>query len=559
MAETCAKRAADTEEASFDESNSKRRKKSNGKTNGSHQGPKLRECAKCHSSKDPSAFSPRQRKKGAEAKCRSCIEGENPSTGSTQQNKPSGRPLLQCHGCFNLKHRTKSFSAEELAKGSAAQCHGCVKIAQGLEKLKVLKQCSRCCNQFKLADFPKSEREKQEGPLCNGCWHKTQIPTKRCNGCYAYLKLNRFSSYQKSKCLDCEWEPIDDRHIVSRIIEGLEPRECQVCHQFMGSSGFSFYRWMDTPVSAKISCLECLSPEEEEQQQRDANWKLAKQMAIAYGIKFGAMNYKYPNAIHFKSTFGSEPPESLEGTYQIIFCTGWISKNRTNPGTFTLEKVEDNDGTPSYLGRVEFRSQQGATALHGNNYAISNTSMNARDRVKVSRRRKYPWKMKFVLDPDSSNKFGDFEVVTSKLWVISKRLALPWIPTVKGSKELSFDYDKQVKFDSLEEAEKLHRWHQNRYSNSWIVNHLPPLTPDIAQHILEYVTVWSPPPVLFFEPGDLLLRTRWDETTDLILRKVGPHGCSRMEEPLATVSAQQMADRLWEQVPHRWGDYGTGT
>ena len=63
-----------------------------------------------------------------------------------------------------------------------------------------------------------------------------------------------------------------------------------------------------------------------------------------------------------------------------------------------------------------------------------------------------------------------------------------------------------LEFDTLEEAELIAKKAKD-HSDSWLCNHLG-MDAYVAKHILEFVA-WRPDPVLFLEPGDLLLKVEW--------------------------------------------------
>jgi hypothetical protein len=65
----------------------------------------------------------------------------------------------------------------------------------------------------------------------------------------------------------------------------------------------------------------------------------------------------------------------------------------------------------------------------------------------------------------------------------------------------------EVQFDSIEEARRIQRNYFHSNQHSWIHNHLN-LPESVGSLIAQFVV---PPPLFFFEPGDLWLHMRWDE------------------------------------------------
>lgn len=73
------------------------------------------------------------------------------------------------------------------------------------------------------------------------------------------------------------------------------------------------------------------------------------------------------------------------------------------------------------------------------------------------------------------------------------------------------NYDDNIEL-SIEEAEKLQTNHDNRHERSWLVRCMN-LPPEMAKLISDF-NLSCPNPVLFFEPGDLVIQVEWDETSD---------------------------------------------
>lgn len=121
---------------------------------------------------------------------------------------------------------------------------------------------------------------------------------------------------------------------------------------------------------------------------------------------------------------------------------------------------------------------------------------------------------------------GD-EVIEATLRVFGERCGLPWLMDEEGCN--SENENTPFKFDTLEEAELVAK-KANDYSDLWLCSHLEGVDAFLAKHIHEFVA-WRPDPVLFLEPGDLLLSVFWrDEMhestigTWLIARKAAAAG-----------------------------------
>jgi hypothetical protein len=118
------------------------------------------------------------------------------------------------------------------------------------------------------------------------------------------------------------------------------------------------------------------------------------------------------------------------------------------------------------------------------------------------------WSTEFVvtgLDANVELEFrpqGD-EIITATLKVLDKRFGLPWLMDENYS---NLDECVPFKFDTLEEAEFIAK-KANDHSDSWLCNHLG-MDAYVAKHIHEFVA-WRPDPVLFLEPGDLILHVKW--------------------------------------------------
>ncbi|KAL3902735.1 MAG: hypothetical protein SGILL_010717, partial [Bacillariaceae sp.] len=105
------------------------------------------------------------------------------------------------------------------------------------------------------------------------------------------------------------------------------------------------------------------------------------------------------------------------------------------------------------------------------------------------------------------------ETPCSYLKCVKERFAFP---RIKNEDPDDNRPGEKTQFSTLEEAEALM---ERRFANSWIVhNKVGNCDEKVARHILEYAAA-EPPPVFFVEPGDLILKTEWIDSSICILRK----------------------------------------
>lgn len=112
-------------------------------------------------------------------------------------------------------------------------------------------------------------------------------------------------------------------------------------------------------------------------------------------------------------------------------------------------------------------------------------------------------------DDDDSCAAGDRldEFCGASLSIIGKRTPLAladtdFLPSATGKRVISIKSKGGVsKPESIEEAESMLKRYRDG-SNSWMCQHLPGIKAKIAARVREFIT---PPPILFLEPGDLLV------------------------------------------------------
>jgi hypothetical protein len=225
--------------------------------------------------------------------------------------------------------------------------------------------------------------------------------------------------------------------------------------------------------------------------------------------------------------FATEPAtalftqDDLVGKYDLYFHYGVGPKmshreQRTTVGTLTLEMRGDEQHQPGRfdgaITRPPHRIGMFAYKVWGMDYDFRETG-----------RREHMYDGSAVLECGITE--GDLIIFQGHLndWPnldsrvtkcvelrrVQTKLPLFW----RGREQDCTEHQKVAETTSLVEAEELVRQHDELYSqNSWMLRHWPQLNAEIARRIHGYIGIGSsrcPPPVLFIEPGDLCITTRW--------------------------------------------------
>jgi len=99
--------------------------------------------------------------------------------------------------------------------------------------------------------------------------------------------------------------------------------------------------------------------------------------------------------------------------------------------------------------------------------------------------------------------------IAGRIYIISKRVTLPWIPRESDSEDFSLEDDFISPFSSLQEAETLAQ-ESVLGKRSFIKRLSPTLNDKTATCIAEFASS-APPPVFFLEPGALWLQMDWND------------------------------------------------
>lgn len=100
--------------------------------------------------------------------------------------------------------------------------------------------------------------------------------------------------------------------------------------------------------------------------------------------------------------------------------------------------------------------------------------------------------------------------MSGRIRQLKERVACRWIPDESVlSQDAASDAGLVPRFNVAEEADEYLATLEPDFSSSWLRRHFR-LETGIVSLIHEYSRAWKPePPVLFFEPGDLVVDAKW--------------------------------------------------
>ncbi|CAB9518188.1 expressed unknown protein [Seminavis robusta] len=225
-------------------------------------------------------------------------------------------------------------------------------------------------------------------------------------------------------------------------------------------------------------------------------------------------------------------PRSVVGTYDIIYhhgeWSGGQDESRTTKGTCrfwlttdeeigaannerSLEAVTHARDDENISGRMEFDKELRLThnACFQKDYTLGSCD---------------GFVFQTILENEecdaTGNRYMGYELSKSFLFRIHRRVACPWMKYEFS--EHNREEGDSVKFETLEEAEALMENYEKGDPKHWLARHtclVPEVIPPIRQFLIQ-----QRKPVLFLEPGDLVLNTTWGDTrlrcdTSCILRR----------------------------------------
>jgi Stc1 domain len=331
-----------------------------------------------------------------------------------------------------------------------------------------------------------------------------------CTGCHVIKNRKRFPGTERRKtspkCQIC-WDKVL-----------CLPRQCNTCREIKDENQFSKKQWHDYAFEQR-QCFTCF-PIAKEDWLEALSWALTNR-------KRGYQCYSCPHHPDWTRGFATGATalftkDDLVGTYDIFYHYGVGPKKikdkeqRTTAGTLTVEmkNVEDDEGQQQerFVGSVTRPRHLAGTYAYrvwGMDYFFRETN-----------RREHGYDGSAVMECSLSE--GDLRIYMAHLndWpnlefrvnnCVEIRRCDTKVPLFWRGREQDCTEDQKVsETTNLVEAEELLRRHEESYSqNSWIGHHLPQLNTEIAGRIHGYIGTSRPPPVLFIEPGDLCITTRW--------------------------------------------------
>lgn len=286
-------------------------------------------------------------------------------------------------------------------------------------------------------------------------------------------------------------------------------------------------------LAMKYTCTDCKEEEEYEEDMRIS--------AILY--KHGVEFYNFTKVFELNQdyrrdedetselllTYSKTIPTDLAGTYDIIFQRGnhygVDIESRTTKGTAVLE---EDVAKKTFSGRVEFHPELQVSDIVSfqHDFTLENGK---HDFVRIDTPDGF-WRCLFkayLVDEDAKKIVQGENSRTAYLISITNQSAIPLMKyEYYGEEEEACSSENMVMFETLEEAKNLMKKHEERQSckNSWLVRHKG-LPAPVAQLVRQFVCN-VPKPVLFLEPGDLVLTVNWSGSfhpphcyTDTVLRK----------------------------------------
>jgi len=204
-------------------------------------------------------------------------------------------------------------------------------------------------------------------------------------------------------------------------------------------------------------------------------------------------------------------PSDFQGEYDIIYhygdCDDGEIQNRTSKGKVA---IGETDGIVEFDKAIKFKPH----FLYQSDFKLSNL---------VADEKYEFWKCNceaMLIDEDARGHIHeDDDPMSGNIIQIKERIACGLLKEEDGD-------DSDIKFNSIEEAEKLNDDHSKKYlfESSWLVGHKG-LPQDVATSIHRLNERNAPKPVFFLEPGDLLLHVDWSDDfrepawTECVLRK----------------------------------------
>mmetsp|Transcript_28528 Transcript_28528/g.51674 ORF Transcript_28528/g.51674 Transcript_28528/m.51674 type:complete len:461 (+) Transcript_28528:123-1505(+) len=413
-----------------------------------------------------------------------------------------------CAECNQVKE-TQSFSKNQRKKGANAKCTDCCTQQ---------KECSDCKKPKSRGAYGEDQWKLEEGAICKKC---VQYPKKECSDCKCKKSSSQYKLQEDAVCKEChhatlEKKRVEERERTERLAK--EPRLCVLCNQKKTKEAFSTHQWdpyIETEMSfgriERRKCLKCFPKEQEDEIRRLEQLECERQekeefeMESISGVlelknESGCVCYNLP--AEWELPFRDSPPCDICGDHNVIFQCSFFyegAEERTTRGKLVLK---EQDGL--LHGRVDIDEDIPVGAAFHFNADFDFDEMPTKNAQHSER----IWGTEFVvtgLDANVELEFrpqGD-EVITATLKVLDKRFGLPWLMDENYS---NLDECVPFKFDTLEEAEFIAK-KANDHSDSWLCNHLG-MDAYVAKHIHEFVA-WRPDPVLFLEPGDLILHVKW--------------------------------------------------
>lgn len=422
-----------------------------------------RKCASCSVTKPIVEFSKNQRSKGERGRCKGCV--------SSAMATPSSATATPT-------------TTKENKKRTASVTPG---PPTAIKQVKIV--CTKCLGGKKNNEFPKDEATNGPSP-----------PTRTCTAC-----IIDEISLPCSACGDVS-KSVEDFSFIQLGLLRLVIQK-----RYAGGNTTAQVKKMALDLSSenKLECLDCATIRKAKEKRQD---ELHRQEMMA---KHNIQLYDYYHSVPDKEYSKTQPPDTgpLAGEYDIVFhsgvCTVEDVENRTTKGTVVLKEDDSADGTV-VSGVVEFHPElrlsqtlcfQRDFRLSQGSHGIFKDTCNQQECWECSLKAK-------LVDKEAADVVHYCDQARASLRRIAKRVALPWM-----KKEWPEDNDdepsafEKVALTSLQHAEELAAQHETT-------------GPDDAASSKS-----KPKPVLFLEPGDLILHTEWSDdhreevVTNCVLRK----------------------------------------
>eukprot|EP00547_Thalassionema_nitzschioides_P016774 CAMPEP_0194234900 /NCGR_PEP_ID=MMETSP0158-20130606/2514_1 /TAXON_ID=33649 /ORGANISM="Thalassionema nitzschioides, Strain L26-B" /LENGTH=322 /DNA_ID=CAMNT_0038968211 /DNA_START=54 /DNA_END=1019 /DNA_ORIENTATION=+ len=203
----------------------------------------------------------------------------------------------------------------------------------------------------------------------------------------------------------------------------------------------------------------------------------------------------YELVFHYEKAMETEPQRTIEGAMAI-------TKNEENGLLSATIFFDQNMRDPNMSASADYTFQEQTEKCESSD-ENENSSSQSQKLQRSFHAELVDEKLRKAMQ------FLDPNPLCTRISIIDERFGCPWIPTETAEDD---DFDPRripTHFNTIEEAEDQFNKYQTgpSFVDDWVQSHLN-LPSDIAKQIHEYVT-WRPNPVLFLEPGDLLLWTGW--------------------------------------------------